>query len=55
MMVLILIVLCLVMALVGVAIIIGVVLILGAGRRDSVSEARQDWINRRSDKDEGGW
>jgi hypothetical protein len=53
-MVLLLVIVCL-LTLVVAAIIIGVALVMGAGRRDTVSEAREDWLTRRSDKDERGW
>ena len=36
-------------------VIAGIVMVLQAGRRDTVSTAREGWIQRRSDKDEQGW
>jgi hypothetical protein len=36
-------------------VIAGIVMVLQAGRRDTVSAAREDWIQRRSEKDERGW
>lgn len=35
--------------------IIGVMIIMQSDQRDVVSEARQGWIFRRSEKDEEGW
>lgn len=37
-----------------VAVIVAAV-VMQAGQRDTVSTARQDWIHRRSDKDDHGW
>jgi hypothetical protein len=37
------------------ALVVGIVIVLRAGERDKVSPARQDWIQRRSEKDEQGW
>jgi UPF0716 family protein affecting phage T7 exclusion len=34
---------------------LGIFLIMQAGERDAVSPARQDWIQRRSNKDEQEW
>ena len=34
---------------------VGVIIVLRAGQRDTVSEAREGWIQRRSEKDEQGW
>ena len=34
---------------------IGLWLIIQAGQRDTVSTAREGWIQRRSEKDEQGW
>jgi hypothetical protein len=34
--------------------IIGIILIIQSGERDVVSSARQDWIERRSEKDQEG-
>ena len=36
-------------------VIAGIVMVLQAGRHDTVSVAREDWIQRRSEKDEQGW
>jgi len=54
-----------VILLLGLAIIIGLIIVaaLGVGlflimsgdNRDGVSNARQDWLHRRSEKDEQGW
>ena len=33
----------------------GIIYIAQSSRRDKVSSAREDWINRRSEKDEQGW
>jgi hypothetical protein len=32
-----------------------VFMVMQAGERDTVSAAREDWIHRRSKKDEQGW
>ena len=32
-----------------------IVMVIQAAKRDTVSTAREDWIQRRSDKDEQGW
>ena len=37
------------------ALALGVFIVLRAGQRDTVSEAREGWIQRRSEKDEQGW
>ena len=37
-----------------VLVIVGAI-IMQAGQRDTVSTAREDWIHRRSEKDEHGW
>jgi hypothetical protein len=42
---------CLIGLLLLVALVIGIVMIMQAGERDRVSPARQDWIQRRSEKD----
>jgi hypothetical protein len=36
-------------------IIFGVIMLVQAGDKDTVSTARADWISRRSDDDERGW
>jgi hypothetical protein len=41
--------------LLAIAIGVGIVVIMQAGERDTVSTARQDWIQRRSDKDDQKW
>ncbi|MBN1219682.1 MAG: hypothetical protein JXM69_12195 [Anaerolineae bacterium] len=38
-----------------IGLIVGVILVLKSGQRDAVSQAREDWIRRRSEKDEQGW
>jgi len=42
---------CAVGLLVLAGLIAGLILIMQSGQRDAVSAARQDWIERRSDKD----
>ena len=37
------------------ALVVGIVMIMQSDERDVVSDARQDWINRRSEEDEAGW
>jgi len=37
-----------------VLVIVGVI-VMQAGQRDTVSTAREDWIHRRSEKDERDW
>ena len=37
------------------ACIVAIIVILNSGERDTVSTARQGWINRRSEKDEEDW
>ncbi len=34
---------------------VGIFIVLRAGQRDTVSNAREGWIQRRSEKDEQGW
>ena len=34
---------------------VGVFIVLRAGQRDTVSDAREGWIQRRSEKDDQGW
>jgi len=46
---------CLVGILVLAGLVVGIVLIMRSGERDVVSDARQGWINRRSEEDEEGW
>lgn len=36
-------------------VIAGIWMVLKAGQRDTVSTAREDWLTRRSDKDERDW
>jgi hypothetical protein len=36
------------------ALVIGIIVIMQSGERDVVSSARQDWIERRSEKDQEG-
>lgn len=50
-----LIILCAVALLVLVGLVVGIIIIMKSGERDTVSSAREGWINRRSDKDEQGW
>ena len=38
-----------------VVVVIVAVVIMAQSGRDSVSGAREDWINRRSDEDREGW
>lgn len=47
--------LCAVALLVLVGLVVGIIIIMKSGERDTVSSAREGWINRRSDKDEQGW
>jgi hypothetical protein len=47
--------LCVVGMLVVIAIGVGIMVVMGMGKSDAVSDARQGWISRRSDKDEEGW
>ena len=35
--------------------IVGVIMVIRAGRRDGVSSAREDWIQRRSEQDKREW
>lgn len=37
------------------ALVVGLFLIMSGNDRDSVSNARQGWLQRRSEKDEQGW
>jgi hypothetical protein len=37
------------------ALVVGIVIVIQAGERDKVSPARQDWMQRRSEKDEQEW
>jgi len=46
---------CLLGILVLAALVVGIVMIMQSGERDSVSAAREDWISRRSEEDEAGW
>jgi hypothetical protein len=46
---------CLVGLLVAIAVIVSLIIIIRSGGLDTVSTARQDWIQRRSDKDEREW
>ncbi len=46
---------CVVVLLLLIMLIMAGILIMRAGSRDSVSAAREDWIQRRSDKDEREW
>ena len=41
--------------LVAVVLALGILLLMGAGGRDTVSTAREGWIQRRSEKDQEGW
>jgi hypothetical protein len=34
---------------------LGIFLLMGAGGRDTVSTAREGWLQRRSEKDQEGW
>ena len=34
---------------------LGIFLLMGAGERDTVSTAREGWLQRRSEKDQEGW
>ena len=34
---------------------VGIFIVLRAGQRDTVSDAREGWIQRRSERDEQGW
>jgi len=34
---------------------VGTFIVLRAGQHDTVSEAREGWIQRRSEKDDQGW
>ncbi|MCK6625428.1 MAG: hypothetical protein L6R45_09660 [Anaerolineae bacterium] len=47
--------LCAVALLVLAGLAVGIIIIMKSGERDTVSSAREAWINRRSDKDEQGW
>ena len=38
-----------------IGLIVGIILVLQSSQRDAVSQARGDWIHRRSEKDEQGW
>ena len=46
---------CLAGILILAGLVVGIVVIMQSGERDAVSGARQDWIDRRSEKDEEGW
>lgn len=46
---------CLVGLLLSIAVIAGLIVIIRSGGLDTVSTARQDWIQRRSDRDEREW
>ncbi|NJN94677.1 MAG: hypothetical protein HC875_11580 [Anaerolineales bacterium] len=48
-------ILCAVLLLILVALVVGIIIIMKSSERDTVSSAREGWINRRSDKDEQGW
>lgn len=50
-----LVILCVVLLLILAGLVIGIIVIMKSGERDTVSSAREGWINRRSDKDEEGW
>jgi hypothetical protein len=50
-----LIILCAVALVMLVGLAVGIIIIMKSGERDTVSSAREGWINRRSDKDEQGW
>ena len=39
----------------GIFLVLGFFLLIGAGGRDTVSTAREGWIQRRSEKDQDGW
>lgn len=41
--------------LIGAAVGIGLALLMQSGGRDTVSTAREDWLHRRSEKDQKGW
>jgi hypothetical protein len=46
---------CLVGVVILVGFIVGVVVVMRSGQRDTVSSAREDWLHRRSDKDQREW
>lgn len=48
-------ILCAVLLLILAGLVVGIIVIMKSGERDTVSSAREGWINRRSDKDEQGW
>ncbi len=48
-------ILCVVLLLILAGLVIGIIVIMKSGERDTVASAREGWINRRSDKDEQGW
>lgn len=43
------------LALLLIIVVIVAVVIMAQSSRDTVSDARQDWITRRSDEDREGW
>ena len=46
---------CILGLILAVTIVAGLVLMFRAGDSDTVSNAREDWITRRSNDDERGW
>ena len=46
---------CVVGLLILAALSVGIFIVLRAGQRDTVSAAREDWIQRRSERDEQEW
>jgi hypothetical protein len=39
----------------GMFLVLGFFSLMGAGGRDTVSAAREDWLQRRSEKDQEAW
>ena len=46
---------CLIAVIMLILVAAGIAMVMRAANRDTVSTAREDWIQRRSDKDEQGW
>ena len=46
---------CIISLVMLVIMVAAIIMVVQLGQRDTVSTAREDWIQRRSDKDEQGW